>query len=171
MEAYSSPDKASSASSERIQLCAACDAAKFFDAEYPSHFRSMNRAPLARQMSAVRSVEKESTTSTSSASPFTDCRQRPMLRSSLRVMMTTDNAGISLQVIYFSRNTSTGFFLFLCVAMNIQQLLSGIATGDFKTLARAVTWVENERPGYETLLKSLPASTVPIVGFTGPPGA
>lgn len=31
--------------------------------------------------------------------------------------------------------------------------------------------VENELEGYETLLSSLPPSKVPVIGFTGPPGA
>lgn len=31
--------------------------------------------------------------------------------------------------------------------------------------------VENELEGYETLLSSLPLSKVPVIGFTGPPGA
>ena len=54
----------------------------------------------------------------------------------------------------------------------LQSLLDGIATGDIKSLARAITWVENELPGYEKLLKSLrPAMQVPVIGFTGPPGA
>jgi LAO/AO transport system kinase len=55
--------------------------------------------------------------------------------------------------------------------MNAEQIIQGIAGGDFKTLARALTWVENESEGYETLLKKLPAGQVPIIGFTGPPGA
>ena len=54
----------------------------------------------------------------------------------------------------------------------LQSLLDGITAGDVKSLARAITWVENELPGYETLLKSLqPSRQVPVVGFTGPPGA
>ena len=54
----------------------------------------------------------------------------------------------------------------------LNQLLDGIAKGDFKALARAITWVENELPGYDALLKSLnPKTPVPVIGFTGPPGA
>jgi len=54
----------------------------------------------------------------------------------------------------------------------IQSILDGIISGDTKSLARGITWVENELPGYEELLKSLnPERPVPVVGFTGPPGA
>ena len=43
--------------------------------------------------------------------------------------------------------------------------------GDRKALARAITVVENELPGYDSLLTALPASHIPVIGFTGPPGA
>ena len=56
--------------------------------------------------------------------------------------------------------------------MDTSQLAEGIVRGDFQSLARAITWVENELPGYETLLKALsPVHPPPIIGFTGPPGA
>jgi LAO/AO transport system kinase len=52
------------------------------------------------------------------------------------------------------------------------QALSGnIINGDIKSLARAISLVENEYPGYEELLQSLPATNVKIIGITGPPGA
>lgn len=44
--------------------------------------------------------------------------------------------------------------------------------GDFRALARAITIVENELPGYTDLLYSLPSSKeAKIIGITGPPGA
>lgn len=43
--------------------------------------------------------------------------------------------------------------------------------GDVKALARSISLVENEQPGYETLLQSLPAASAKIIGITGPPGA
>lgn len=43
--------------------------------------------------------------------------------------------------------------------------------GDFKTLSRAVSFVENEVPGYEDLLMEIPSSPAKIIGITGPPGA
>lgn len=55
--------------------------------------------------------------------------------------------------------------------MDWQELLKQIQKGEVKTLARCISLVENEHPGYETLLKSLPASTARITGITGPPGA
>jgi LAO/AO transport system kinase len=52
-----------------------------------------------------------------------------------------------------------------------RQLMNDISTGNVKSLARAISLVENEAAGYEELLQSLPASTVPVIGITGPPGA
>lgn len=50
--------------------------------------------------------------------------------------------------------------------------LQGIRAGDIRQLARAISLVENEAPGYEELLLSLPAdSPTKVVGLTGPPGA
>lgn len=50
--------------------------------------------------------------------------------------------------------------------------INGLLNGDIKTLARCISLVENEAPGYETLLEQLPASPFTrIVGITGPPGA
>ena len=52
-----------------------------------------------------------------------------------------------------------------------QKLLQQIQQGDIKALARSISLVENEQPGYETLLKSLPVTPTKIIGITGPPGA
>jgi len=52
-----------------------------------------------------------------------------------------------------------------------QELLNQLQQGDSKALARSISLVENEHPGYEALLQSLPASPVKIIGITGPPGA
>lgn len=54
---------------------------------------------------------------------------------------------------------------------NAAKLLPLICAGDRKALAKGITVVENELEGYETLLSSLPPSKVPVIGFTGPPGA
>lgn len=51
------------------------------------------------------------------------------------------------------------------------ELLKQIQQGDIKALARSITLVENEHPGYEELLQSLPPSQTKIIGITGPPGA
>jgi LAO/AO transport system kinase len=54
---------------------------------------------------------------------------------------------------------------------DIQLLTRGIQAGEVKPLARAISLVENSVEGYEELLVSLPTSTVPVIGITGPPGA
>lgn len=46
-----------------------------------------------------------------------------------------------------------------------------IKSGDIKSLARAISLVENEVPGYEELLVHLIHRPTPIIGITGPPGA
>lgn len=52
-----------------------------------------------------------------------------------------------------------------------QQLLKDIQQSNIKSLARAISLVENEFEGYTELLKILPASSTKIIGITGPPGA
>ena len=52
-----------------------------------------------------------------------------------------------------------------------QELLEQIKQGNVKALARSISLVENEFPGYESLLQSLPSSSTKIIGITGPPGA
>jgi LAO/AO transport system kinase len=53
-----------------------------------------------------------------------------------------------------------------------QELLKQVQQGDIRALARAISLVENEQPGYAELLKSLPGnSSARITGITGPPGA
>ncbi|MFM7645748.1 MAG: methylmalonyl Co-A mutase-associated GTPase MeaB [Sphingomonadales bacterium] len=52
-----------------------------------------------------------------------------------------------------------------------QEQLKQLQTGNHKVLARLLSLVENEQPGYEELLLSLPVGTTPVIGITGPPGA
>ncbi len=52
-----------------------------------------------------------------------------------------------------------------------QQQINEIKQGNSKTLARCISYIENEVAGYEELLQQLPASSTPIIGITGPPGA
>lgn len=55
---------------------------------------------------------------------------------------------------------------------NWSQLLQDIRQHAVKQLSRGISLVENEAPGYEQLLLSLPANhTTKIIGITGPPGA
>lgn len=56
--------------------------------------------------------------------------------------------------------------------MNRHEQVQQIIQGDMRALARAISLVENEGPGYETLLEGLPpASHAQVIGITGPPGA
>ncbi len=56
--------------------------------------------------------------------------------------------------------------------MNWPQLLQQIGSGDPKSLARAISLVENDYPGSEELLQLLPSSTaIKTIGITGAPGA
>jgi LAO/AO transport system kinase len=52
-----------------------------------------------------------------------------------------------------------------------EEQLSEIKQGNSKTLARCISLIENEVPGFEDLLQQLPPSATPIIGITGPPGA
>lgn len=53
-----------------------------------------------------------------------------------------------------------------------QAMLSAVGAGDIKSLARAVSLIENEHPGYEALLQLFsPQHEKKIIGITGPPGA
>lgn len=52
-----------------------------------------------------------------------------------------------------------------------QQQIIEILAGNQKTLARCISFIENEVNGYEVLLETLPASATPVIGITGPPGA
>lgn len=55
---------------------------------------------------------------------------------------------------------------------DIQQLYTGIQQGDYRSIARAITLVENELIGHNELLLQLSAHTQSkLVGITGPPGA
>ena len=50
--------------------------------------------------------------------------------------------------------------------------IQAIQQGDRKQLARAISLIENETEGFETLLQSLPTNNKShIIGITGPPGA
>jgi LAO/AO transport system kinase len=50
-------------------------------------------------------------------------------------------------------------------------ILKEALNGNTKALARCISFIENEVEGYEELLETLPLSTVPVTGITGPPGA
>lgn len=51
-------------------------------------------------------------------------------------------------------------------------LINALKSGDVKSLARAITIVENELQGFEELLQLLPGGdATPVIGVTGAPGA
>lgn len=58
------------------------------------------------------------------------------------------------------------------MSINIPDILQQLYKGDKRALARCITLVENEWPGYEQLLQQLTfAKNTPVIGVTGPPGA
>jgi LAO/AO transport system kinase len=58
------------------------------------------------------------------------------------------------------------------LSTNIPDILQQLYSGDKRALARCITLVENEWPGYEQLLKQLNFTrSTPVIGITGPPGA
>jgi LAO/AO transport system kinase len=54
-----------------------------------------------------------------------------------------------------------------------QRLLESFERGEARALARAISWVENARPGFEALLSALHerVGRAHRIGITGPPGA
>lgn len=52
-----------------------------------------------------------------------------------------------------------------------QAFETGLLQGDTRSLARCISLVENNVAGTNALLQRLPASAVPVIGITGPPGA
>ena len=55
---------------------------------------------------------------------------------------------------------------------NINKLLSGIKSGDHRSLAKGITIVENNMPGCQQLLMQLSNThAARVIGITGPPGA
>lgn len=52
-----------------------------------------------------------------------------------------------------------------------QQLLTGIKQQEQRALARSISCVENEVPGFEDFLSHLPVGHAAVTGITGPPGA
>jgi LAO/AO transport system kinase len=55
--------------------------------------------------------------------------------------------------------------------MNLIEQFKQLNQGDFKTLSRSISLIENEVPGYEKLLLQLKPSSAKIIGITGAPGS
>ena len=51
------------------------------------------------------------------------------------------------------------------------QQLEHIRKGDIRSLARAISYIENDEEDFAPLLAGLPPSSTKIIGVTGPPGA
>lgn len=49
--------------------------------------------------------------------------------------------------------------------------LQQIRSGDRKSLARCISMIENEVPGFEHFMQLLPPGNTPVIGITGAPGA
>lgn len=53
-----------------------------------------------------------------------------------------------------------------------EELIIQAKAGDKRSIARCISLIENEVPGYEAIMNSLSAkSNIPVIGITGPPGA
>lgn len=56
--------------------------------------------------------------------------------------------------------------------MQLTELYEQVIAGNFRALARAISLVENEMPGYGQFLQELTFTRfTPVIGITGPPGA
>jgi len=55
--------------------------------------------------------------------------------------------------------------------LSIEEIKKGVCTGDYLSLARAISLIENQVADGATLLETLQPAAVPIIGITGPPGA
>lgn len=54
----------------------------------------------------------------------------------------------------------------------IKNIIRGLQNGDLKSMARSISYVENDLPGAAEILTGLKfAHSVPVLGITGPPGA
>lgn len=63
------------------------------------------------------------------------------------------------------------FIVAFQLLFTMQHLLPLLKNGDNRALARCISLVENEAPGYEIILQGLPFTHKKITGITGPPGA
>lgn len=68
--------------------------------------------------------------------------------------------------------TAILIFIFFAVLKADKNIKYNLSVDDFKSLARAISIIENELPGYEEILHNLKiAQNAPVIGVTGPPGA
>lgn len=55
--------------------------------------------------------------------------------------------------------------------LDIANIQKGVSEGHFLWLAKAISFIENKEEGSNILLQQLQPQLVPVIGFTGPPGA
>jgi LAO/AO transport system kinase len=55
--------------------------------------------------------------------------------------------------------------------LDIANIQKGVSEGNFLLLAKAISFIENKEEGSNILLQQLQPQLVPVIGFTGPPGA
>ena len=55
--------------------------------------------------------------------------------------------------------------------LDIANIQKGVSEGNFLLLAKAISFIENKEEGSPILLQQLQPQLVPVIGFTGPPGA
>lgn len=69
-------------------------------------------------------------------------------------------------------HTALHLFVSAIIQMSqLQAMVPAVQAGSTKALARLISLVENQAEGVLAMLEQLPASQVPVVGITGPPGA
>jgi LAO/AO transport system kinase len=75
--------------------------------------------------------------------------------------------------VFASVSVSDGLLYTVCLNPDTQKLISHLRSGDVRTLARAISIVENRAPGWAELLKALfpHSGKARVLGLTGPPGA
>ena len=70
-------------------------------------------------------------------------------------------------------SVSHGLLYTVCLNPDLEKSISRLRSGDVRTLARAISTVENRAPGWSELLKALfpHSGKARVLGLTGPPGA
>jgi LAO/AO transport system kinase len=53
----------------------------------------------------------------------------------------------------------------------IENLKKDVADGNFNSIARVISSIENEVAGADDFLATLTPNDIPVIGITGPPGA
>ncbi len=53
----------------------------------------------------------------------------------------------------------------------IQDIIQGVAKGDFLAISKSITHLENQEQGSAEFVKNITPNKIPVAGITGPPGA